>query len=171
MAALMGFCGFDLLQRIFHHPMDSRFSTDTIMNELLIILLRIAGAGLFALALLHFPISKSLAWKSEAARMSPVNESIFHVHAIFICVVLLMMGAPCLFEPAIFLEQSRAARWLTISFSIFWGLRFYFQWFVYKREFWQGKKRETVIHWICNFAWLALTILFGYCAYLQSIEI
>jgi hypothetical protein len=82
--------------------------------------------------------------------------------------MILIMAAPCLFEPTVFLEKSRAARWISISFSIFWGLRLYFQWFVYQRELWMGKKLETIIHWVFSFVWLTLAALFAFCAYAQS---
>lgn len=137
------------------------------MNELLIILLRLAGLGLIALAFTHIPIAKTLSWRSDAARMSKANEAIFHVHAIFICLVLVMMGLPCVVEPGVFLEKSRAARWLSISYSIFWGIRLYFQWFVYQRELWYGKRLETFLHRLFTFIWAALSALFACCAFSQ----
>ena len=65
------------------------------MKDALTILLRVAGAGLILLAGLHLPIGRHLKWREEAARLSPVNASIFHVHTFFICFVLVMMGLPC----------------------------------------------------------------------------
>ena len=67
-----------------------------------------AGAGLILLAILHIPIGRHLKWREDVAQLTPVNASIFHVHNFFICVVLVMMGLPCLFDPMTFLEKSRA---------------------------------------------------------------
>lgn len=134
------------------------------MTELLAILLRAAGTGLILLAIVHIPISKQLKWREDAARLSAVNEAIFHVHALFICIVLVMMALPCIFEPAVFLEKSRAARWLAWSFSGFWALRLYTQWFIYPVSLWCGKPFETKMHWFFTFVWLSLASLFAACA-------
>jgi len=69
-----------------------------------------------------------------------------------------MMGLPCVFDPLMFLEKSRAGAWVSWSFAIFWAIRLYFQWFVYKADLWRGKRMETWMHWWFAFIWLALAI-------------
>ncbi len=86
-----------------------------------------------------------LRWKEDAARLTPVNASIFHVHAFFICLILVIMGLPCVLDPAVFIEPTRAGGWLAWSFSGFWAIRLYFQWFVYPHDLWWGKPRETLL--------------------------
>lgn len=134
----------------------------------LALLLRLAGAGLIGLAILHIPIGRHLKWREEMARLTPVNASIFHVHNFFICLVLVMMGLPCVFDPAVFLETSRAGAWMSWSFAGFWAIRLYFQWFVYQADFWRGKRLETRMHWWFTFVWLALTVLFATCGSVQT---
>src|SRR5215207_2458077 len=92
---------------------------DAAMIEALSIFLRIAGVGLIALAVLHIPIGRHLNWREEVARLTPVNASIFHVHNFFICLVLVLMGLPCVFDPQVFLEKSRAGAWVSSSFAAF----------------------------------------------------
>ncbi len=138
------------------------------MIDLLTLLLRIAGGGLLLLAILHVPIGKQLKWSEEARRMSRTNESIFHVHTFFICVVLVMMGLPSLLEPSIFLQSSRAGLWLSWSISVFWWMRLHFQWFVYPAELWRGKRMETAIHLWFTFVWTALALLFAACGMFQA---
>jgi hypothetical protein len=137
------------------------------MIEILTILLRIAGAGLILLAVLHVPIGKHLKWSEEAKRMSPVNVSIFHVHTFFICLVLVLMGLPCLLEPEIFIKLSPAGLWLTWSLTFFWAIRLYFQCFVYRASLWRGKLMETVLHAWFTLVWAGLSALFGTCGLLQ----
>ena len=137
------------------------------MKETLPILLRVAGAGLILLAGLHVPIGRHLKWRADAARLTPVNASIFHVHTFFVCFVLVMMGLPCLVDPAAFLENSRAAAWLAWSFSAFWTTRLFFQWFVYPWDLWRGRRMETIVHVLCTIAWAALAALFAVCGLLQ----
>lgn len=138
------------------------------MKEWLPMLLRLAGGGLFLLALVHIPIARQLRWREEAARMSPANASIFHVHAFFICVVLVMMALPCLFDPMLFLERSRAGAWMAFSFAGFWAIRLYCQWFVYPAALWRGRRLETFLHCWFTLVWLALVLLFGTCAAVQA---
>lgn len=138
------------------------------MTETLALLLQIAGAGLILLALLHVPIGKRLNWREDAARLSPVNASIFHVHTFFICLVLVMMGLPSLIDPHIFLEKSAAGAWLAWTISAFWGIRLYFQWFVYQGVLWRGKRLETAVHWWFTFVWAGLAVLYGLCGSWQA---
>jgi hypothetical protein len=138
------------------------------MTEALALLLRIAGAGLILLALLHIPIGKQLRWKEDCKQLTPVNESVFFVHTLFICIVLVMMGLPCLIQPSIFLTPTPAGGWLTWSFAGFWFIRLYCQWFVYRADLWRGKRMETAVHWWFTFIWMALTGLFAACGAAQA---
>ena len=137
------------------------------MIELLTLALQGAGAGLILLALLHIPIGRHLQWREDAARLTPVNASIFHVHAFFICVMLVIMGLPCLLDPRVFLEPTRAGAWLSWSFAAFWALRLYCQWFVYEADLWRQKRFETAMHAWFTLVWMALTILFTACGLRQ----
>ena len=85
------------------------------MTDWLVWLLRLAGAGLILLAIVHIPMARHLKWGEEARRMSLTNASIFHVHTFFICVVLVLMGAPALLAPQIFLDRSPAGLWCSGS--------------------------------------------------------
>jgi hypothetical protein len=138
------------------------------MTDLLPPLLRIAGAGLILLAFIHIPIGRRLGWREDGKRLAPVNEAIFHVHTFFICLLLVLMGLPCLLEPAIFLSPSRAGAWISWSFAAFWGCRLYFQWFVYPVALWRGKPLETRVHFAFTIIWLALTSVFAACGAVQA---
>ncbi len=130
-------------------------------------LLRSAGAGLILLAVLHIPVGRHLQWARDAARLTPVNAAIFKVHNFFICVVLVMMGLPCVFAPIIFLARTGAGAWLTWSFAGFWTLRLYCQWLVYPATLWRGKPMETGFHYWFTLVWLALALLFTFCGLVQ----
>ena len=133
------------------------------MIESLTIMLRIAGAGLIMLAGMHVPIGRHLKWREEAARLSPLNAAIFRVHTFFISFVLVMMGLPCLLDPPVFLERTRAGAWLAWSLSAFWTIRLFFQWFVFPRNLWRGKTMETIAHGWLTIVWVLLAALFTSC--------
>ncbi len=138
------------------------------MTDLLTLLLRIAGGGLILLALVHIPMGRSLNWSEDCRRLTPVNAAIFHVHTFFVCLVLVIMGLPCLLDPSIFLVPTRAGAWLAWSFAIFWAVRLHFQWFVYQADLWRGKRLETSLHWGFTFVWTALTGVFAACGAVQA---
>lgn len=138
------------------------------MTAYLTILLRMAGIGLILLALIHVPIGKRLKWKEQGALLSPENEAVFHVHTFFICCTLVIMGLPACLAPEVFLEKSGMARWMAWSFSGFWLVRLYCQWFVYRPGLWQGKRLETSIHYLFTGLWLALATVFGLCGAVQN---
>lgn len=148
--------------------MASSFYPESSLIDTLTPLLRGAGVGLILLAALHVPIARHLKWREDAQRLSPVNRNIFRVHAFFICVVLVIMGLPCLLEPAVFLEHSRAGAWLSWSLAVFWAIRLYCQWFVYESALWRNKRFETWMHWWFTLVWTALTALFAVCGMWQA---
>jgi len=133
------------------------------MTSTLAILLRIAGTVLLLLAVLHEPISRRLQWREEALLLSPVNAAIFRVHALFIVLILVLMGLPCLADPWVLLEKSRAGAWLAWIFAAFWTTRLYVQWFVFPRILWRGKETETRVHYVFTVLWLFLATLFIVC--------
>lgn len=147
--------------------MDPGFCSYETMNDVLTILLRVAGAGLIMLAILHIPIGRVLKWKEDGRKMSPENEQIFHVHTFFVCLTVILMGLPCLLAPSIFLVKSGAGLWVAGSMGLFWIVRLYFQFFVYRSDLWRGKRLETFLHWWFAMVWLALALLFAVCFAVQ----
>lgn len=137
------------------------------MIELLNLLLRVAGIGLIVLCFAHIPIGRTLKWQEEGRKLSPVNEQVFHVHTIFLCLTIFLMGLPCLFAPHVFTGKSDAGIWITGSFALFWAARFYFQFFVYRSDLWRGKRLETFVHFLFALIWFSLTALFGVCFAIQ----
>lgn len=134
---------------------------------LLLVVLRLAGAGLIALSLLHVPMGRQLRWSEEAARMSQAGESIFHVHTLFVCVMLVLLGLPALLTPRVFLDVSPAGAWLAGMGLAIFALRLWVQWFVFPAALWRGKQFETAMHLLFTVIWSALTLLFALCVLVQ----
>ena len=122
--------------------------------------LRIAGALQIALALLHVTFPRRFRWAEELARLSPLNRQIFVVHTLFICLVLVMMGALSLLAPGTLLEPTRLSRLVLGGFASFWGLRLLCQWFVYDSSLWRGQTFNSVVHVLFTLLWLYLTVVY-----------
>lgn len=129
--------------------------------------LRIAGAGMILLAFAHLPMSRVLQWREEAARMSPASAAVFHVHTLFVCTVLVLMGLPAVLAPEIFVQRTLAGAWITWSFTAFWALRLYAQWGVFPGTLWRGRPLETRMHVMFTLIWISLTTLFAICGLIQ----
>jgi hypothetical protein len=123
--------------------------------------LRIAGALQIAIAALHLAFPKRFQWKDELAKLSLLNRQIFVVHAIFVCLVLVLMGALSLFAPEELLRATRLARLVLAGFTAFWAIRLAFQWFVYDRRLWRGSRPNTAIHFGATAVWLYFVLVYG----------
>ncbi len=123
--------------------------------------LRIIGASLIVLSFAHVFIGKHLEWKTDAARLSPINRQIFHVHTFFICLLLVMIGVLCLVYPQTLLERTALARLVLIGLVIFWGARLFFQWFVYDSSLWRGHRQNTIVHGVFTILWTYYTVIFA----------
>jgi hypothetical protein len=121
------------------------------------LLLRIAGALQIGLAAIHVFFPARFNWREELARLSLLNRQVFVVHTVFICVVLLLMGALSLLAPQALLENSALSRLVLGGFAAFWGLRLLFQWFVYDSRLWRGDRFNTTVHVVFSAMWIYLT--------------
>lgn len=122
--------------------------------------LRIAGALQLALALAHLFFPRRFDWGRELARLSLLNRQMFHVHTLFVCVVLAMFGALSLLAPEALLEPTALSRLVLVGIAAFWALRLYCQWFVYDPVLWRGHRFETIVHIACTLLWLYLTAVY-----------
>jgi hypothetical protein len=129
----------------------------TISMTLMILHLRLAGAALLLLCLLHVFFPRRFRWKEELQALSLLNRQIFYVHTFFVGLILVMMGVPLVFEPRILLERTRLGAWVAAGFTVFWGLRLLIQWFGYSAALWRGKGFETMVHFAFTAFWAYLT--------------
>jgi hypothetical protein len=124
---------------------------------LLITLLRLSGLFLLGLFVLNFFVPKKFGWREELARLSLINRRIFQVHAIFIALILLMMGTLLVAMPGALVEPTPLARAVLVGLIAFWGVRLVMQWFVYDAALWRGKPFETAMQFAFTAAWIFLT--------------
>jgi hypothetical protein len=124
--------------------------------------LRIAGALLLLLAAAHFLFPQQLGWKEDLAKLTLLNRQIFLVHVGFIMLILVLFGALAFFFAGDLVAPSRLAEAVLAGLTIFWGLRFLTQQFIYDRSLWRGNRRNTILHILASLLWTYLTIVFGW---------
>ena len=115
--------------------------------------IQFVGAMQIALALAHTTFMRRFNWKEETARLSLLNRQIFYVHAIFICVVLILFGSLSLFCANELLARGRLATFVLAGITFFWTLRWLFQFFVYDSRLWKGNRFNTNVHLLFSAVW------------------
>jgi hypothetical protein len=121
--------------------------------------LQIVGGILMVLALVHVIFPRYFNWKEELVGLQLVNRQIMEVHTFFIALAVGLIGLLCL-SSAHELVTSTLGRRVAGGLAVFWGLRWYFQFFVYSSKLWKGKPFETTVHIAFSLLWTYLTVLF-----------
>ena len=130
--------------------------------------LKIVGALLIALSLMHIVIPKYFKWEQELASLSLITKQILYVHTFFIAFIVLLMGLLCL-SYSYELVYDPFGRIVSLGLFGFWLIRLIFQFFVYSPKVWRGKRFETVMHVTFSIGWLYFTVVFFFC-YLERID-
>jgi len=124
--------------------------------------LRIAGTLLLLLAAAHPFFPKQLGWKEDLAKLTLLNRQIFLVHVGFIVLMLVLFGTLALFFAHDLVVPSRLATAVLAGLTLFWGLRFLTQQFIYDRSLWRGNRRKTVLHIVASLLWAYFAVVFGW---------
>ena len=129
------------------------------MYETLEIQIRIAGALLIILSLIHAIFPKYFNWKQDLKPLSLINKQMMITHTFFIALTVLLMGILC-FTSAGLLMETELGKSILLGFAIFWTIRLFIQFFGYSSDLWKGKKFETIVHIVLSCFWLYLCVLF-----------
>lgn len=121
--------------------------------------IKIIGAILVGLSLVHLIFPKYFDWKRDFADLSLLNREMMYVHTFFLALVLLLMGILCL-TSAIDLISTDLGRKISLGFAVFWFLRLLTQFFGYSSELWHGKLFETSVHVVFILLWLYISVIF-----------
>ncbi len=122
--------------------------------NLLILNLQVLGISQMLLALVHIVFEKQFDWKRELAPLSLLNRQLMYVHTFFIAFVVFLIGLLSFFAAKHLVTPSPLAVYIATGLSIFWLVRLYTQFFIYKPELWLGKRFETSIHILFVLTWL-----------------
>lgn len=121
--------------------------------------LKIIGVILILLSAVHVRFPRYFNWKKEFSGLSLINRQMMYVHTFFVAFVVFLMGVLC-FTSADLLVSSELGRRICLGFGVFWGLRLLFQFFVYSKELWRGKRFESVVHILFSLLWVYFTVVF-----------
>lgn len=121
--------------------------------------LKIAGIILIVLGIIHIVFPKRFDWKNELVPLSLINRQMMVVHTFFIALTVFMMGVLSLFYSSE-LVNNPFGKVISLGLGIFWLVRLVFQFFVYSKDLWKGKRFETVMHIIFSLTWIYLAAVY-----------
>lgn len=122
--------------------------------------LYIIGTLLMVLALIHIIFPKYFNWKIELQPLSLINRQMMTTHTFFIALTVFLMGGLLCVTSATQLIETSLGNKIILGLAIFWSIRLFFQFFVYSKILWKGKKFETIIHIIFSGFWVYLCTIF-----------
>ncbi|TKB98374.1 hypothetical protein [Pedobacter cryotolerans] len=122
--------------------------------------LKIIGFILITLAIVHVIFPRYFAWKEQLKSLSLINKQMMYVHTFFIAVTTLLMGVLCMLCAEELVNTSFGQK-IAFGLALFWTMRLFFQFFVYSKELWKGKRFETRIHIIFSIIWLYISVVFS----------
>jgi hypothetical protein len=114
--------------------------------------LKITGAVLVLLALIHFAFPKYFNWKKELQALSLINRQMMEVHTFFVAFVVLLMGLLCIIHPEE-LTSTTLGKSICLGLGTFWLARLIIQFFGYSSKLWKGKRFETLVHVLFSLLW------------------
>ncbi len=121
--------------------------------------IKLIGALLIALGLLHAVFPKYFNWAMELNSISLINRQMMYVHTFFIALTVFLMGLLCITSSTELIETALGKR-ITLGFGIFWATRLIIQFFGYSSKLWKGKLFETTIHTAFSILWTYLSFVF-----------
>nr|WP_117172767.1 hypothetical protein [Mariniflexile sp. TRM1-10] len=121
--------------------------------------LKIIGTLLIILALIHVFFSRYFKWKTSLKTLSLINRQMMTTHTFFIAFTVFLMGVLCL-TSAKDIVETNLGKSISLGLGIFWSIRLFFQFFVYSKQLWKGKKFETFIHILFSIFWAYFSIIF-----------
>lgn len=122
--------------------------------------LKIIGWLLMLLAGAHSFFPWYFDWKQNLTSLSLINKQMLQVHTFFIALLLVLIGLLCVTSTTDLMETQLGTT-ICIGLTIFWGIRLFFQWFVYSSKLWKGKVFETTMHVLFTLFWIYLIWVFG----------
>ena len=121
--------------------------------------LKITGAMMIVLALLHVVFPRRFRWKEEFAAISLLSRQVMYVHTFFIALTVFLMGVLCV-TSAEMLANTELGRRVSFGFAIFWIARLLIQFFGYSSLLWKGKRLETGVHVGFAVLWVYFSVVY-----------
>ena len=135
------------------------------MDDLLRLLLVIAGAGQIALVVALVSAPKVLNWKRDTAKLRPLTRQIFWTYAHYIGVTNLCIGLLSLFGSNLLIEHTPLSAIVSEYIFVYWTARLTLQFTYYDRSDRPQGAFYTVCGHLIELLFVILVITYGLLLY------
>ncbi|WP_306368265.1 hypothetical protein [Nocardiopsis sp. CC223A] len=127
--------------------------------------LHAVGAVLVALGVFHLVLPRLIDWPSQVARMADPARQVAGAHFFFIGATCVLLGAlPLLLAPDL-LSGGRLGTAVLAAETVFWSLRWLFQFAYFSPSLWRGDPLRTLAHAAFCLLWTWVAGVFGFALY------
>jgi hypothetical protein len=136
------------------------------MNSMAILLpwfLMAASVAQIVIALLNLSLVRLLGWERELDRLSLLPRQVFHVHAWFVSITLMLFACFSL-RFAQVMNAELPCRWMAGLVAAFWAIRTVLQVTYYSSAHWRGRVDATLVHGILLVVYGAFAAVYGMAA-------
>ncbi|MFJ9607977.1 hypothetical protein ACIRS1_16705 [Kitasatospora sp. NPDC101176] len=133
------------------------------MSELLTVegQLRLVGLVLVGLGVGHAVLPWAVGWPADLAGTTLLTRQVSYVHVFFIGLVCALFGLlPLCLAPDL-LAGGRLGTVLLAGQTVFWGLRWLFEFVVFSPKLWRGDALRTAAHVVLSVLWTWVTAVFA----------
>ncbi|MEV7213462.1 hypothetical protein AB0O31_10285 [Kitasatospora cineracea] len=131
--------------------------------------LRLVGAALIVMGAFHAVLPRLIGWPSDLAGTTLLTRQVSYAHLFFIALTCVLLGLlPLLLAPDL-LAGGRLGTALLAAQTLFWGLRWIFQFTVFSPELWRGDRFRTAAHVALSVLWTWVAAVFA-CALVVALR-
>ncbi|MER7767434.1 hypothetical protein [Kitasatospora sp. NPDC096140] len=133
------------------------------MTELLTLeaQLRLVGAALLAVGLVHAVLPRVIGWPADLSGTTLLTRQVSYAHLFFIGMVCALLGLlPLCLAPDL-LAGTRLGTALLAGQTLFWGLRWLFEFAFFSPALWRGNPFRTIAHLALSVLWTWVTAVFA----------
>ncbi|MGV9270438.1 hypothetical protein ACWDRR_38025 [Kitasatospora sp. NPDC003701] len=123
--------------------------------------LRLVGAALVGMGLFHAVLPRIVRWPADLTGTSLLTRQISYVHLFFVALTCALLGLlPLCLAPDL-LAGTRLGTALLAGQTLFWGLRWLFEFAVFSPKLWRGDPARTAAHLGLSVLWTWVAAVFA----------
>ncbi|MFD8754838.1 hypothetical protein ACFV0O_28205 [Kitasatospora sp. NPDC059577] len=123
--------------------------------------LHLVGAALVAMGLFHAVLPRAIGWPADLRGTALLTRQVSYAHVFFIGLGCTLLGLlPLCLAPDL-LAGTRLGTALLAGQTLFWGLRWLFEFAVFSPKLWRGDPLRTAAHLALSVLWTWVTAVFA----------
>jgi hypothetical protein len=123
--------------------------------------LRLVGMALIGMGLFHAVLPRLIGWPADLTDTSLLTRQVTYAHLFFIAITCVLLGTLPLAFPTELLSGTPLTTALLAAETLFWGIRWLFQFAYFSPRLWRGDRFRTASHVTLSVLWSWVTAVFA----------